>query len=71
MTAPVAVRIEKVFLTLAELEAKTGVSARTWRGLIKRGSVPHRRLGKQILVPAAWLAGQVDLAFRSIKGTRR
>ena len=46
----------RVAYTLHELAAMTGKSPRALRHLHNIGRIPGRRLGREVLVPADWVA---------------
>jgi excisionase family DNA binding protein len=47
---------ERVAYTVPEVAEATGLHPDTVRAAIQRGEIPATRVGRQWLVPAAWLA---------------
>ena len=50
----------RLFCDVPEVARMTGRDERTVRESIKAGQIPGTQIGKQYLVPASWLRGQVS-----------
>ena len=46
----------RVAFRIDELAAMTGKKPRALRALVSKGVIPHKKLGREILVPADWVA---------------
>jgi helix-turn-helix protein len=60
---------DRLFCDVPELARITGRDERTVRESIKAGQIPGTQIGKQYLVPTAWLRGQVSPAQVTSGGT--
>lgn len=47
--------LSRVTYRIDEVSAMTGKKPRTLRSLVAAGKIPGTRVGREILVPAAWL----------------
>ena len=59
---------QKCFLSRAEAANNLGVSVATLGRRIKDGSIPHKKLGSRILIPAVAIDNMIQSAFSQTKG---
>jgi excisionase family DNA binding protein len=60
-----AARIESTYRSVAELAADLGLSERSTRSAIRRGEIPHIRVGRRFILPRAAIAEWLRTAGQS------
>ena len=61
---PDTLQRESIYRSIAELASDIGLSERSTRSAIKRGEIPHIKLGRRIILPRAAIAEWLRSAGR-------
>jgi excisionase family DNA binding protein len=60
-------QIDRLSYSILEVAKTLGVSSRTVHSLIKRGEIPHFRVGQRVLIPADALREFIALRTKTEK----
>ena len=62
---------ESTYRSVAALAADIGISERSTRSALRRGEIPHIRIGRRFILPKAAIAEWLRTAGRSLEVDRR